>query len=128
MLFLTHHWLTGHLFCCICTKAGVVPGQKLISISDPIRPDQQWSLQDRPSLRFVKDLINANRNKDLSIEMSAKALYFEAPQSTATGEACLQGVVVGGPICTLTSSVALTLSHSDTLAHIMALALFLQRR
>ena len=56
-------------------RSGVLPGQKLVAISDPIRPGSMWSLGDRPSLRFVRDIFNAMRNKDVELELTSVALY-----------------------------------------------------
>ncbi len=36
-------------------------GQRLFEISDPIRADEMWVLNDRPSLRFVRDALTMRR-------------------------------------------------------------------
>jgi len=59
--------------------AGIIPGQKILSISDPIRQDEMWSVGDRPSLRFFKDTLQVMRNKDVTIELSKSALYTCRP-------------------------------------------------
>ncbi|GAX83782.1 hypothetical protein CEUSTIGMA_g11207.t1 [Chlamydomonas eustigma] len=61
-------------------KAGIVPGQKILSISDPIRQGEMWSMGDRPSLRFFKDTLQAMRNKEVAIELSKAALYSARPE------------------------------------------------
>ncbi|KAL6764706.1 hypothetical protein V8C86DRAFT_2468547 [Haematococcus lacustris] len=42
-------------------QAGVVRGQKLVGISDPVRDSEVWQMSDRPSLRFVKDTLKMRR-------------------------------------------------------------------
>mmetsp|Transcript_33110 Transcript_33110/g.98475 ORF Transcript_33110/g.98475 Transcript_33110/m.98475 type:complete len:348 (-) Transcript_33110:757-1800(-) len=64
-------------------KVGIVPGQKVVSISDPVRPDEMWPLNDRPSLRFVKDTLAAMRSKRVKVEFSALPL-FTAADTVAT--------------------------------------------
>ncbi|KAG1679169.1 hypothetical protein FOA52_000525 [Chlamydomonas sp. UWO 241] len=70
--------VTGVLEGSEADKAGIVPGQKLLAVSDPIRPGEMWSCGDRPSLRFVKDTFTATRNKTIQIELSAKPLFTAA--------------------------------------------------
>lgn len=42
-------------------EAGIVRGQKLVGVSDPVRDSEVWELGDRPSIRFVRDAIRARR-------------------------------------------------------------------
>lgn len=51
-------------------QAGILPGQKIIAISDAIRPDTLWPLGSRASLRFVKDTFSMMRNKDVGLQLS----------------------------------------------------------
>lgn len=41
--------------------AGIRPGMRLLQLSDPIQPNQVWSLNDQASLRYVKDAVRMQR-------------------------------------------------------------------
>lgn len=41
-------------------EAGIVRGQRLVGISDPVR-DVVWDLLDRPSMRFIRDTLRMRR-------------------------------------------------------------------
>lgn len=65
-------------------KAGVIPGMKLLSISDSVRTDVTWPLGSRPSLRFVKDTvaaIAAGKDKEIQLEFTLKPVLSSAPRN-----------------------------------------------
>ena len=45
-------------------------GQRLYEISDPIRSDEMWVLNDRPSLRFVRDALTMRRAPTIELVLS----------------------------------------------------------
>lgn len=45
-------------------------GQRLFEISDPIRADEMWVLNDRPSLRFVRDALQMRRAPTIDLVLS----------------------------------------------------------
>ena len=51
-------------------QAGVLRGQRLYEISDPIRADEMWVLNDRPSLRFVRDAFSMRRSPTIDLVLS----------------------------------------------------------
>lgn len=50
--------------------AGVRVGQQLLALSDPIRQDEVWSLNERVSLRYVRDALRMRRCDTLALELS----------------------------------------------------------
>ena len=69
-------------------QAGVLQGQRLYEISDPIRADEMWVLNDRPSLRFVRDAFSMRRSPtiDLVLSRMPEAEPVSPPSSsTASG-------------------------------------------
>ncbi len=71
-------------------QAGVLQGQRLYEISDPIRADEMWVLNDRPSLRFVRDAFSMRRSPtiDLVLSRMPEAEPVRPPSSsTASGGA-----------------------------------------
>ncbi len=69
-------------------QAGVLRGQRLYEISDPIRADEMWVLNDRPSLRFVRDAFSMRRSPtiDLVLSRMPEAEPVSPPSSsTASG-------------------------------------------
>lgn len=51
-------------------KAGLKSGQQLLSISDPVRYTEMWPLNDRASLRYVRDAIRYRRGDFISLVVS----------------------------------------------------------
>eukprot|EP00775_Hariotina_reticulata_P013100 gene13099-13228_t len=49
-------------------QAGVKVGMKLSGISDPVRRDEVWQLQDRPSLRYVRDVLRMRANAYIQLQ------------------------------------------------------------
>ena len=45
-------------------------GQRLYEISDPIRADEMWVLNDRPSVRFVRDALTMRRAPTIDLVLS----------------------------------------------------------
>eukprot|EP00877_Chromochloris_zofingiensis_P007897 jgi/Chrzof1/3360/Cz12g22090.t1 len=62
-------------------QAGVTPGLKLTGISDPVRDSEVWQLQDRPSLRFVRDAMRYRVNTNIQFEF----ITFDMPASVSAG-------------------------------------------
>ena len=60
------------------------------------RPGDMWSLGDRPSLRFVKDILNAMRNKDVEIKLTAEPMY-DSPAEPVVSQSGVGGMPV--PAC-----------------------------
>lgn len=54
--------------------AGVHPGQQLLALSDPIRADETWKLNERASLRYVRDAVRMRRADYLVLELSVEPL------------------------------------------------------
>jgi len=51
-------------------EAGIRPGQQLYSLSDPIRPSETWIVNDRASLRYVRDAVRMRRASFIMLELS----------------------------------------------------------
>lgn len=60
----------------------MTPGLKLTGISDPVRDSEVWQLQDRPSLRFVRDAMRYRVNTNIQFEF----ITFDMPASVSAGE------------------------------------------
>jgi hypothetical protein len=45
-------------------------GQKLSAISNPSQPGDMWSLNERPSLRFVTDAVRLTRQTSVTVEVT----------------------------------------------------------
>jgi hypothetical protein len=54
-----------------CAKAGIQPGMRLLQLSDPIQANQVWSLNDRASLRYVKDAVRMQRAGTICLTVQA---------------------------------------------------------
>ena len=72
-------------------KAGIVPGMKLLAISDAVRTDVTWPLGNRPSLRFVKDTVlaiaaGAGKDKEMQIEFTSRAVFTQAPRNSEVNQ------------------------------------------
>ena len=48
-------------------------GQRLLEISDPIRTTEMWVLNDRPSIRFVRDALLMRRADTIDLVLSQEA-------------------------------------------------------
>ncbi|KAL4535207.1 hypothetical protein Ndes2437A_g05937 [Nannochloris sp. 'desiccata'] len=55
-------------------EAGIRPGQQLFSLSDPIRPTETWMLNDRASLRYIRDAVRMRRAPFIMLELSVAPL------------------------------------------------------
>jgi hypothetical protein len=55
-------------------QAGVRPGQRLLSISDPMNSGM-WDLNDRPSVRFVRDALAMRSSDSIDLVLSRQSLY-----------------------------------------------------
>jgi len=72
-------------------EAGVMPGQILRAVSDPIKKDEMWVLSDAERLRFVKDAINTTRNYavtlvfELESKITAEMIGTATPEEEADG-------------------------------------------
>lgn len=54
-----------------CAEAGIQPGMRLLQLSDPIQANQVWSLNDRASLRYVKDAVRMQRAGTICLTVQA---------------------------------------------------------
>lgn len=54
--------------------AGIRPGQQLLALSDPIRAEDVWTLNERASLRYVRDAIRMRRTAFIKLEITAAVL------------------------------------------------------
>ncbi len=66
-------------------QLGVQRGQKLNALSDPIRYGTMWSLEDRPSLRFVVDTFKMRRSSPIDLEFEPLMSQQGAPGAGAVG-------------------------------------------
>ena len=55
-------------------EAGVRPGLQLLALSDPIRAEECWTLNERVSLRYVKDAVRMRRLDFIKFEFSSAPL------------------------------------------------------
>lgn len=51
-----------------CPQAGVRRGMRLTAISDPIRRNEVWKLQDRPSLKNIRELLRMRSADTITLE------------------------------------------------------------
>lgn len=65
------------------SEAGVRPGQRLWSISDPIRANEMWQLNDRPSIRFVRDALLMRRMDSITLVLSRQPMYADTDPQPA---------------------------------------------
>ncbi|KAK9811321.1 hypothetical protein WJX72_001761 [[Myrmecia] bisecta] len=59
-------------------QAGIVPGQKLLAISDPIRYTEMMKLNDAPSIRFVREALRLRRAETIDLVLTSKPLVTAA--------------------------------------------------
>ncbi|WIA14296.1 hypothetical protein OEZ85_002830 [Tetradesmus obliquus] len=59
-------------------EAGVRRGMKLVGISDPIREYEVWDLQDRPSLRYVRDVLRMRSSNSITLRFLEVAELLQA--------------------------------------------------
>lgn len=50
-------------------QAGFRPGQRLVAICDSVRSNEMWSLEDRPSLNFVKMTLQMMRRNPATVQL-----------------------------------------------------------
>lgn len=48
-------------------QAGIVPGQVLRALSNPVKKGELWVLSENERLRFVRDAINTTRQTDFAL-------------------------------------------------------------
>jgi hypothetical protein len=48
-------------------RAGVRPGDRVLSMSDPVRPSVLWTLNDKASVRFVRDALRLRVAADVTL-------------------------------------------------------------
>jgi len=54
------------------SKAGILPGSRLLAISDPIRDNGPlWTLNDRASIRFVRDALRLRTSGTITIVVTS---------------------------------------------------------
>lgn len=56
-------------------EAGLRPGQRLLSISDPMSATGMWDLNDRPSIRFVRDTLAMRSSDTIDLVLSRDSMY-----------------------------------------------------
>lgn len=56
----------------VAEQEGLKMGQRLLAISNPSQPEDLWTLNERPSLRYVLDAIRLTRNDSVTMEVSGK--------------------------------------------------------
>lgn len=54
----------------VAEREGLKVGQKLSAISNPSQPGDMWSLNERPSLRFVTDAVRLTRQTSVTVEVT----------------------------------------------------------
>lgn len=59
-------------------QEGLKIGQRLVRVSSPMQSGELWNINDRPSLRFVKDAINLNRTGTVKLEVTEEE-YRDIP-------------------------------------------------
>eukprot|EP00878_Enallax_costatus_P003043 GHUV01003241.1.p1 GENE.GHUV01003241.1~~GHUV01003241.1.p1 ORF type:complete len:296 (+),score=96.02 GHUV01003241.1:190-1077(+) len=99
-------------------QCGVKRGMKLAAISDPIRRDEMWELQDRPSLRYIRDVMRMrsaayielcfDTDQELlaALEASEGSLSITSSSSSSTPSSSIDSI----------SSMASTSESSETVA------------
>ena len=75
-------------------QAGVRPGQRLLSISDPMSSGM-WDLNDRPSVRFVRDALAMRNSDSIDLVLSRDSLY-EPGGSAAQSQMSIDEIDTGG--------------------------------
>ena len=58
-------------------QAGLTPRQRVFAISDPVRRGEMLQLNDRPSLRFVRDALQMQRGEQMELVLSKEPLAQE---------------------------------------------------
>lgn len=51
---------------------GIREGLQLLQVSDPIRSNEIWELNDRSSLKYIQDAIRMRRNEYITIQLSSE--------------------------------------------------------
>lgn len=87
-------------------EACVRPGMRLTAISDPIRPFEVWKLQDRPSLKNIRELLRMRSAETITLEFER----WDGPMPGLAGDS-LSAVSSGSG--TDASSAASPLVSSD---------------
>jgi hypothetical protein len=73
----------------------VRPGQRLLSISDPMSSGM-WDLNDRPSVRFVRDALAMRNSDSIDLVLSRESLY--EPGAAAQSQMSVDEIDTGGPL------------------------------
>lgn len=61
--------------------AGLRPGQRLIALSDPVRQQELWQLNERASLRFVRDAFRMRRTAMVTLVVTPAPLLLADMQA-----------------------------------------------
>mmetsp|Transcript_1788 Transcript_1788/g.5201 ORF Transcript_1788/g.5201 Transcript_1788/m.5201 type:complete len:189 (+) Transcript_1788:980-1546(+) len=83
-------------------QMGIEPGSKLVAISDPVRSGDLWELNERASLRFVRDSLQMRINGRITLvtvpptDVVRGRLAEAAVQAQAMAEARAAAVVKDG--------------------------------
>lgn len=67
------------------SKEGILPGSKLLAISDPIRDNGPlWTLNDRASIRFVRDALRLRTSSNVTIVVTSEVVELEKTLSVGS--------------------------------------------
>lgn len=55
------------------------PGQRLLSISDPMSATGMWDLNDRPSVRFVRDALAMRSSSSIDLVCNLPIVFDGGP-------------------------------------------------
>lgn len=79
-----HKWLLLWL-----VQEGVRPGQRLLSISDPIRTNEDWEVGSNTSLSRVRDAIQFRRPATISFQLSLASVEDDAGWRLEDAQQCV---------------------------------------
>ena len=79
---------------------GLRVGQQLLEVSDPIRRGERWELNDRVSLRFVRDAIRMQRGASIEFFLSAEPIPDAAEADWAAQQAAAAAEVAAAAAAT----------------------------
>lgn len=77
-------------------EAGVRPGQRLLAISDPMRGGDStlWHLNDRPSMRFVRDALSMRSGDSITFLLSRESTLEPSKEPLASIDVSDNGAAV----------------------------------
>ena len=63
------------------SQEGVRPGQRLLSISDPIRTSEEWEISTTTSLSRIRDAVQFRRPRTISFQLSVASVEDDSSWS-----------------------------------------------